>query len=155
MPQAMDKTHHRLVVAALCNFSSVVSYVEGILVTNHFSLLLIAWVYFGYSANYNTQGSLAILFLICSDLLNCFRSLCTMVITTESGWNSIKVIFTEQFFTKVAFFCSFFMFWYYVRPPKISQVQAKILTVRLVFPHYLSTSYDYGKIDMFSCWKRL
>ena len=49
------------------------------MVTNHFSLLL-DWliatlVYFGYLANYNTQGAFAILFLICSDLLNCLKSL--------------------------------------------------------------------------------
>ena len=34
--------------------------------------------------NYNTRGAFAILFLICSDLLNCLRSLSNMVITTES-----------------------------------------------------------------------
>ena len=69
----------------LCNFSNIFSYVGVIPVTNHFSLLLIDKVYFGYSANYNIQGAFAILFLICSDLLNVPRSLGTMVITTESG----------------------------------------------------------------------
>ena len=44
-------------------------------------------------------------------------------ITTESGLNSLKVIFTKQFLTKVTIFrcldvCS-------VRPPQIFQVQAK------------------------------
>ena len=65
-----------------------------------------------------------------------------MVITRESGQNSLKVIFTEQFLAKVAIFrcfdvCS-------VWPPQIFQVQAKISTVRSVFPDYLSVSYDYG-----------
>ena len=82
-----------------------------------------------------------ILFLICSDLLNFLRSLGTLVIKTESGY-TLKVIFTEQFLAKVAIFrcfdvCS-------VRPPQIFQVQAKISTVRPVFPDYLSVSYDYG-----------
>ena len=63
-----------------------------------------------------------------------------MVIATESGWNSLKVIFTEQFLAKVAIFrcfdvCS-------VRPPQIFQVQAKISTVWPVFPDYISVLYD-------------
>ena len=80
--------------------------------------------------------------LICCDLLNCLRTLGTMVITTDSGWNSLNVIFTKQFLTKVAIFhcfdvCS-------VRPPQIFQVQGKTSTVRSVLPDYLSVSYDYG-----------
>ena len=82
------------------------------------------------------------LFLICTNLLNCLRSLGTMVIATESGQNSLKVILTKQYFTKVAIFCCFGV--RSVRPPQIFQVQAKISTVRPIFPDYLSISYDFG-----------
>ena len=79
-------TMGQLLLFLLCNFSSFLIYVRGIPVTNHFSLLLIdRQLYFGYSANYNTQGAFAILFLVCSDLLNFLRSLCTLVITGESA----------------------------------------------------------------------
>ena len=84
LPLWIKLTMGQLLLFFLCNFSSFFSYVRGIPVTNHFSLLLIdRQLYFGYSANYNTQGAFAILFLICSDLLNFLRSLGTMVITTE------------------------------------------------------------------------
>ena len=69
-------TMDQLFLFFLCNFSSFLSYVRGIPVTNHFPLLLIdRQLYFGYSANYNTQGAFAILILICSDLPNFLRSL--------------------------------------------------------------------------------
>ena len=63
-------------------------------------------------------------------------------ITTESGLNSLKVIFTKQFLTKVTIFrcldvCS-------VRPPQIFQVQAKNIHSTTVFPDYLSVSYGYA-----------
>ena len=87
--------------------------------------------------NNNTRGAFAIHFLICSDLLNYLRSLGTIVRTTESGQNSLKVIFTKQFLTKVTIIrcfdvCS-------AQPPQIFQVKAKISTVR----SDLSVSYDY------------
>ena len=86
--------------------------------------------------NNNTRGAFAIHFLICSDLPNCLRSLGTIVRTTESGQNSLKVIFTKQFLTKVTIVrcfdvCS-------AQPPQIFQVKAKI-SVR----SDLSVSYDY------------
>ena len=46
-------------------------------------------------------------FSVCTYLLNCLRSLDTMVITRESDWNSPKVISTEQFRTKFAVFLTF------------------------------------------------
>ena len=69
-----------------------------------------------------------------------------MVITTESDYNSLKVIFTGPFLAKVAIFrcfdvCS-------VLPTQIFKVQAKLSTVRPVFPDYLSVSYDYGKTHL-------
>ena len=78
----------QLLLFFLCNFSSLFSFVMCILVTNHciFPCYLIdSQVYFGYSANYNIRGPFAILFLICSNLLNFLRSFGTMIITTESG----------------------------------------------------------------------
>ena len=131
----------QLLLFFLCNFSCFFSYVGGIPVTNHFSLLLILigrQLQFGYSANYKTQGVFVILFLICSNFLNILRSLGTMVIITESGQNRLKVIFTDQFVPKVAIFrcfdvCS-------VWPPQIFKVQAKISTVRPVLPAYLPVS---------------
>ena len=85
------------------------------------------------------------LFLIWSDLLNCIKSFGTMVITTECGSNSLKVIFTKQILTKVTIFCCFDVCC--VRPSQLFQVQAikfKISTVRPLIPDYLSVSYDYS-----------
>ena len=75
----------QLLLFFLCNFYSLFSYVGGIPVTNLFSLLLIDRYIFGYSANYKTRGALMILFLICSNLLNCLRRVGTIVIITEKG----------------------------------------------------------------------
>ena len=58
--------------------------------------------------------------------------------------NSLKVIFTKKFLAKVAIFCCFDVC--SVQLPWIFQVQAKISTVRPVFPDYLSMSYDYGSV---------
>ena len=66
-----------------------------------------------------------------------------MVIATKSDKNSLKVVFTKQFLTKVIIFCYFDVC--SVSPPQVFQVQAKILTVRPVFPDYLSVSYGYGE----------
>ena len=139
LPLWIKLTMGQLLLFFLCNFSSFFSYIGGIPVTNHFSLLL------------NDRYILAIQQIIahkehlrysfwCIDLLNCLRSLETMVITTESGWNTLKFIFTEQFVIKVAILCCFDV--WSVRPPQIFHVQAKISTVRLVFSDYLSISYD-------------
>ena len=48
------------------------------------------------------------------------------------------VIFTKKFLTKVAIFCCFGVF--SLRPSHIFQVQAKISTVRPVFPDCISVS---------------
>ena len=96
-------------------------------------------LYLDYLAYYNTRRAFVIIFLICSDLLNCLRSVGTIVITTESGLNSLKVIFTKQFLTKTTIFRCFDVF--FVRPPQIFQVQAKISTIRPVCQDCLS---DYA-----------
>ena len=95
----------QLLLFFLCNFSSFFSLRQRCLRNQPF-FTVIDW-YFGYSANYNTRGAFAILFLICSDLLNFFRSFWTMVIITESGYNILKVIFTKQFLWKVTIFHCF------------------------------------------------
>ena len=78
----MAKTHLGPVIALFSvKLQQIFSYAGGILVTNHFSLLLTD----RYPANYNTRGAFAMHFLICIDLLNCFRSLGTVVTTTERG----------------------------------------------------------------------
>ena len=58
-----------------------------------------------------------------------------------------KVIFTVQYLTKVTIFCCFDVC--PVWPPQIFKVQAKI-SVQLVFPDYLSISYDYAFINVYS-----
>ena len=78
-----------------------------------------------------------ILSLICSNFRNFPRSL-----GTNMKW--LKQALTEQFLTKVAVFRCFYVC--YARPPQVFQVQAKISTLRPVFPDYLSISYDYGII---------
>ena len=84
------------------------------------------------------------LFLIRSDILNCLIILVTMVVTTRSGYNSLKVIFTKQLLTKVTIFCCCDVC--SVQPPQIFKVQAKISIVWPMFPDYLSFSYDYDNI---------
>ena len=84
------------------------------------------------------------LFLICSDLLNCLKSVETMVITTEKDQNSLKVIFAKHFLRKANIFCCFDLC--SVCPPQIFQVQAKISKVRHVFLDFHSVFYDYDII---------
>ena len=55
-------------------------------------------------------------------------------------------MYTEHFLAKVTIFCCFDVS--SVWPPQIFQVQAKISTVRPVFPDYLSISYDYDYIEL-------
>ena len=98
-------------------------------------------MYFDCLANYNTREAFTIIFFICSDLLNCLRSVDTIVIKTKRGWNIFKDIFTKQFLTKATIFSWFDVF--SLRPPHLLQVQAKISTIQPVFPDYHSGSYEY------------
>ena len=77
-------TMGQLLLFFLCNFCSFFRYVGGVLVTNLFSLLLTD-SYILAVQQIITQEAFVILFLICSDLRNCLRSIGTMVITTEKG----------------------------------------------------------------------
>ena len=70
-----------------------------------FLLLLMMWC--GYASNYNAQGAFVIIFYICSDLLNCLRSVCTIVITIGNGLNSLKVISTKKIVTESSHFSLF------------------------------------------------
>ena len=88
------------------------------------------------------------MFLICSDLLNWFRSVGTIVITTGSDQNSLKIISRSNSSQKPLFYCCFDLF--SVQPPQIFQAQAKISTIRPVLPKYLSVSYEYEYINWFS-----
>ena len=45
--------------------------------------LLLLMICCGYAANYNSQRAFVIIFFICSDLLNCLRSGCTVFIATK------------------------------------------------------------------------
>ena len=131
----MDKTHHGPVIALFsAQLQQVFKLPERYPCNKPFFTIVDWYVYFGYSANYNTRGAFAIHFLICGDLLNCLRSPDTMVITTESGLNSLKIIFTMQFLPKITIFRCFDVS--SVWPLQIFQVQAKISTARPVFPNY-------------------
>ena len=89
LPLWIKLTMGQLLLLFLCNFCSFFSYVGGVLVINLFSMLLIDifWLFskLKHKANYNRRGAFVKIFLICSDLLNCLRSVSTIVITTESG----------------------------------------------------------------------
>ena len=103
LPLWIKLTMGQLLLFFPCNFCSFFSYVGGVLVTNLFSLLLIV----KYILAIQQIIAFVILFLICSDLLNCLRSVGTMVMTTESGSNSLRVIFTKQFLTRATVFRCF------------------------------------------------
>ena len=57
-------------------------------------------------------------------------------------------MFSDQFLTKATIFRFIDVFsvqiFHLIDPPQVFQVQAKILTIKLVFPEYLSVSYDYA-----------
>ena len=82
LPLWIKFTRGQLLLSFLSNFSSFFSYLDSILVHCNQSFFTATdwWVYFGHSPNHNTQRAFAILFLICSDLLNCLRYYETMVI---------------------------------------------------------------------------
>ena len=78
-----DKTHHGPVVAT---FS--VKLLKLFRLRQRCSSNQIFYSYWWYAllwplANYKTQGAFVIIFLVCSNLLDCLRSVDTTVITTE------------------------------------------------------------------------
>ena len=84
-PLGIKLTTGQLLLLFLCNFSSLFSYAGGVLVSGEkrFSLLFVNR--FLLFSKLNSRGAFAIIFLICSHLLNCLRSVGIIVITTESG----------------------------------------------------------------------
>ena len=141
----VEKTHHGPVIALFSvQLLQFFRCSGGVLVSKQPTIFHCYWlIYFSYSANYKTRRVFVIILLICSYLLNCLRSIGTIVVTTESGykkdvlflkillcfgfctfgskamphpscyltsiveesgWNSLKVIFTEQFLIKPPFF---------------------------------------------------
>ena len=95
---------------------------------------------------------MAIIF-ICSGSLNCLRSVCTIVITTKK--RKAKPVSKQsplrKFSLKAAIFCCFDVC--HVKPPQKFQVQAKISTIRSVFPDifpFLMTMVSFT--DVFFFW---
>ena len=64
----------------------------------------------------------------------------TTFTTTESGWNSLKVIFIKKFFTESSHFLVFWCIPCTATPVSIS---SEMSTIWPVFPDCLSVSYDY------------
>ena len=131
----------QLLLFFLHNVSIFFSYVGGIPATYHFSLFLIDKYILAIQQIITHKEHLRYSFL---NLLNFLRTLCTMIITTESGQDSLRVVFTEQLLVKVIIFRCFDVS--SVQPTQIFQVQAKISAVRLVFPDSLSVCYDYVNV---------
>ena len=76
LPLWIKLTMGQLLLFFLRNFSSIFSYVEGVLVSKlqtffHYYRL----THFGYLANYNIRETFLSIFLICSKMMNCLRSL--------------------------------------------------------------------------------
>ena len=86
LPLWIKLTMGQLLLFFLWNFSSFFS-LRRRCPRNQTFFTVCYWLIgiFGYSVNNNKRGAFAIHFVICSNLLNCLRSLGTMVITTKSG----------------------------------------------------------------------
>ena len=78
--------------------------------------------------------------MVCSDLLNYLKTFGTIVVTTESSYDSLNVIFIEQFPKNASFFCFFYLC--FVWSPQIFQIQAKNQKYRpcfkAIFPFLIS-----------------
>ena len=109
------KTHHGQVIAPfsvqVLQFFLLVRW--RCLSSQPFLMLLM--IFFAYEANYNTQGGFVIIFFIRRNLLNCLRSVVTILRTTKGDQNSLK----KKFLTarvKAAIFCSVDVFPVYSHP---------------------------------------
>ena len=141
LTSTMDKTHHGPVIAfLLCNFNSLFSFVGSMLVTSHFSLLLIDRHILAIQQIITHEEYLRYSFWSATIFWTASEALERNHGHKNRKWlHNLKVIFTKELLTKVNIFCCFDVC--PVRPPQIFQVQAKILTVRPAFPDYLSVSY--------------
>ena len=135
LPLWIKLTMGQLLLFFLCNFCSFFSYVGGVLVTNLFHCYWLV-VYFGYSTNYNTRGAFVILFLICSNLLNFFRSVGPMVVTTKQ-WLNLPQNHFHQAIPHQSYHFSPFWWILYRATPDISNsrenINNKALVSRLSF----------------------
>ena len=105
------------------------------------------FIYFGYSENYNKRGAFAIIFLICRYHLNCPRSVGTIAITTGSGENSLKVISTKPFLTKVTIFVLIYSLYGQPKCFKFKQKYQKYGSrFQIIFP-FLMTMIKCRRMD--------
>ena len=138
-PSITDKTHCRSIIAFfVCNFCSLLRYVRGVLVTNHFSLFLTGTYIWAIHQTITHKEHLR-----CPYWSVAIFSIASEVFESWSSQKKVPKQSQSQFF-KVNIFqcfdvCS-------VQPPQLIQAQAKISTARPVFPDYISISYDYGAI---------
>ena len=79
--------------------------------------------------------------MICSDLLNCIQKRWHRSHKDKKWQKHPQSYFHWVIPHKVTIFCCFNVF-----PHQIFQVEAKISTIRPVFPDYLLVSYDYSLI---------
>ena len=93
----------QLLLSFLCNFCSF-SATLGVCPNNQPFLLLL------------TEVGLVIIFLISSDRLNCQGRVGTIVITIESGWNSVQVIFTKKILSGNSHFSLFWCIYCTITP---------------------------------------
>ena len=93
LPLWMKLSMYHSLLLFLCNFCSFFCDFRGALLTNRFLLLLID-IFWLFSKLYLTTEALVINFLICSNFLNCLRSVGTIAITAESSVNSLKKSFS-------------------------------------------------------------
>ena len=112
----VDKTHHGPVttpftVQILVCLLQFFSYAGGFL----FFIVSVIDDMLWLCSKLYTQGAFVIILFICSNLLNCLRSVCTIAMTTENSQNSLKVISTKKIVTESSHFDVFL----YVRPPHV------------------------------------
>ena len=127
LPLWIKLTMGELLLFFLCNFSSFLSYAGGILVTNHFSLLLIGDRYI----------------LAIQQIITHEKHLRYSFSTVSIFWTASEALTPWSYQQKVAKTTLLFWCMLCTANPVISSSSENILTARLVFPDYLSVSYDY------------
>ena len=151
-PLWIKLTMGQLLLFFLCNFSSSFSYVGGIPVTNHFSLLLID----RYSYILAIQQIRTHKRSICDSLFDLLRSSELPQKPWHHGHSNRKWLKQPQshFYWAVPSKSRIFRCFDVcsVLPPQKFKVQAKISTVRPVSPDYLSVSYDCALTDSIKCF---
>ena len=138
-PLYIKLTMGQLLLLFLWNFCSFFSYVKGVLVTNLSSLLLID-IFWLFSKLYHTRS-------ICDNLFYLKRSSELPQKRWHHSHNNRKWLKQPQsnFYEAITHKCHHFsLFWCILcTATQIFQVQAKISTIRPVFPGYVSVSYEH------------